>query len=194
MTLSHHGRRIGRILGAALAVVCLHSFPARASVIADFNGDGVLDQVVAARSPISGLIVSISGSSTPLVLKLSEPPLSFVAADVDRDGDVDLILSKRHGLLVWLNRGRGRFTVSHRHSLPRSLQQQPRLQILPADALQDSEALGQTNDPACIGSGHTGEKVLCLHLKHSPPFSEPTLATDRADSCESRAPPSIAAA
>jgi hypothetical protein len=193
MTLSHRGRRTGHILGAALAMVSLQALPARASVVADFNGDGVLDQVVAARPPISGLIVSMSGSSAPLVLKLSEPPLSFVAADVDRDGDVDLILSKRHGLLVWLNRGHGRFAVSHRRSLPRSLQQ-PRPRIVPTDALQDSELISQTNDPACFGSGHTSEKVLCLHGNHSPPFSEPTLASDRADSRGPRAPPSVAAA
>lgn len=114
-------REFGALVASITAVLCLTVNPAHASIAADFNGDGVLDEVVLPRPPETNIVIHISGS-TPQILKFSGRVISVVAADVDHDGDLDLsALSDRRGLLVWLNKaGHGRFTaLKKKHRAPR---------------------------------------------------------------------------
>jgi hypothetical protein len=98
------------------AVLCLAARPARASITADFNGDGVLDRVDLPRFPVTNIVIHLSGSA-PQVLKRSGRIISIVAADLDHDGHIDLsALSERRGLHVWLNKaGHGRFAALKKH-------------------------------------------------------------------------------
>ena len=80
------------------------SVPARAAVRADFNGDGVLDS--AALEPGSRPVINVtfSGFGRTQKLILRERPVSLAAADIDRDGRVDLVgVSRSRGLVFWRN-------------------------------------------------------------------------------------------
>jgi hypothetical protein len=87
--------------------------------LADLNGDGFDDLVIAAanNSGVSDLQILISdrmGRFTPLPQDQVPGRLRSVAsteletADVDGDGDTDLVIGAAHG--VWLNDGAGQFT------------------------------------------------------------------------------------
>ena len=113
--------RKAAVFGASLAaVLCLAASPARAAIIADFNGDGVLDTVDLPRFPDTNIVIHLSGSA-PQILKLSGRIISIVAVDVDHDGHLDLsALSESRGLFVWLNKaGHGRFAKLKKHRAPR---------------------------------------------------------------------------
>jgi VCBS repeat protein len=117
-------RNLGAVVISLLAALCLCADVAQASIMADFNGDGVLDAVVLPRPPETNLVIRVSGL-TPQILKLSGRSgrlISIVAADIDHDGHLDLsALSERRGLLVWLNKaGHGRFAPLKKHRAPRS--------------------------------------------------------------------------
>ena len=113
-------RRFGAVVISLAAALCLCADAAHASIMADFNGDGVLDRVVLPRPPETNIVIQISGSA-PQVLKLSGRIISIVAADIDHDGSLDLsALSERRGVLVWLNKaGHGRFAALKKHRAPR---------------------------------------------------------------------------
>src|SRR5207237_4333301 len=100
-----------------------------AAIMADFNGDGVLDAVVLPRPPETNIVIHISGSA-PQILKLSGHLLAIVASDVDHDGNLDLTaLSDRRGLVVWLNKaGHGRFAALKRHHVPQGFEFSSRFQ------------------------------------------------------------------
>jgi hypothetical protein len=104
------------------AVLCLAARPARASITADFNGDGVLDTVDPPRFPETNIVIHLSGSAPQVLKKLKKMSgriISIVAADVDHDGHIDLslsALSERRGLRVWLNKaGHRRFVALKKH-------------------------------------------------------------------------------
>ncbi|MGB3965699.1 MAG: VCBS repeat-containing protein [Planctomycetota bacterium] len=91
---------------------------ARALVLADFDGDGDLDVAMAnevpAYSSSSGMVRVLrndgtgrfvaSGPGTPL----PSPTTVLAAADMDTDGDVDLVV----GRAVWRNNGTGSFQAN----------------------------------------------------------------------------------
>ena len=80
----------------------------------DFDGDGVRDHIeVAARS--TELAVRLSTGRAPQRLQADDLILRFVIADVNRDGHPDVVAStRRSGLQIWINKGRGLFARSHR--------------------------------------------------------------------------------
>ena len=84
------------------------------SLRADFDGDGVRDRIeVAARS--TELAVRLSTGRTLQRLLADDLILRFVIADVNRDGHPDVVAStRRSGLQIWINKGRGLFARSHR--------------------------------------------------------------------------------
>jgi hypothetical protein len=112
-------RLTGTSFACLFAAVCLFARPADAAVVADFNGDGVIDAIDISRSPETRLVVRVSGAA-PQVLKVAGRLISIVAVDVDRDGHLDITaLSERRGLVIWINRGgRGRFSVLKRRHVP----------------------------------------------------------------------------
>jgi hypothetical protein len=124
-----------------------HALPQRAQ--GDFDGDGRQDLALV-QEGADGLHVSVrlSGSSDALTLEASV--VGLIAADIDHDGDLDLVAVAPTGqVIAWLNDGRGRFTAqeaSHSDDLS------PETVI--ADPLQDEPvALGV---PAPLVEPRTG--------------------------------------
>jgi hypothetical protein len=81
------------------------------SIPTDFDGDGVRDRIEVSARPTE-LAVSLSKGRAPQRLEADDLILRFVVADVDRDGDPDVVASTgRSGLQIWINRGSGRFAA-----------------------------------------------------------------------------------
>jgi hypothetical protein len=120
LTVKDVVKKLGAAVVSLVAALFLCADAAQASIMADFNGDGVLDAVVLPHPPDTKIIIQISGSA-PQVLKHCGRIISVVAADVDHDGNLDLsVLSERRGLLVWLNKsGHGHFAALKKHRVAR---------------------------------------------------------------------------
>ena len=111
---------LATLVGASGLLVPVAAFAD--SVRTDFDGDGVRDRIeVSARS--TELAVRLSNGRTLQRLEADDLILRFVVADVDRDGDPDVVATTgRSGLRIWINRGRGRFAALRvpRHASPRA--------------------------------------------------------------------------
>jgi hypothetical protein len=81
-------------------------------VVADLNGDGIRDRVE--MSPTgTELIVHTSHRHRSQRLRTRDHIVRVVVSDVNRDGRVDIVVTtRRAGLQVWLNAGRGRFRAA----------------------------------------------------------------------------------
>ena len=95
------------------AVVVGYSSTVSDSAVADFNGDGLPD---VATGHSDGFSVRLSRNGVPLdeydevFYEASGPSRRpWEAADVDADGDPDLVTRSREGLLIYLNDGEGAF-------------------------------------------------------------------------------------
>jgi VCBS repeat protein len=134
-------RRVGALAPFLAAALFLAANPARASIAADFNGDGVLDSVVLPRPPATNIVIQLSGSA-PQILKLSVRIISVVAADIDHDGYLDLsVLTERRGLHVWLNKaGHGRFAALKKHRGPHGFGVSRGSQAIPTERGRDVPA------------------------------------------------------
>jgi hypothetical protein len=76
----------------------------------DFDGDGQPD-VAIIQDGTNGPHVSVRLSGSSGVVILDAEVVGVIAADIDDDGDVDLVTAAPSGQVVnWLNDGRGRFT------------------------------------------------------------------------------------
>jgi hypothetical protein len=173
-----------------VAVLLFHALPARAAVLADFNGDGVLDRAVLQRTTRTRIILKISGAR-PQVLRLADPLLSFAAVDIDRDGDLDLgTLSQWRGVAVWLNQGNGRFVRLPARSAPTG----PRFsRAAQASAEDDGNGApeGQGNDWSPSGIDQSSAGPLPQASTFLLSFSPTHRQIRHADSDVSRAPPAF---
>jgi hypothetical protein len=106
----------------------------------DFDGDGRQDLALV-QDGVDGSHVSVRLSGSSSALSLDASVVGLIAADIDHDGDLDLVTVAPTGqVIAWLNDGRGRFTVQE---ASRSNSLSP--ETLVADALQDEPAaLGAT--------------------------------------------------
>ncbi len=85
--------------------------PAQTIASADLDGDGRPDTVVLLNDPEqSNLRLQLSGAGTwQFVTKLRDVD-AVKAVDFNHDGAVDLVVLGSEGILIYLNRGDGRFT------------------------------------------------------------------------------------
>lgn len=84
---------------------------------ADLDEDGVGDVATVGDGSIE---VWLSSEAAPVVLHGSHHALSVRAADIDHDGDTDLVSLSRHGgIRFWRNDGFGTFTATT-HIRPRA--------------------------------------------------------------------------
>jgi hypothetical protein len=91
------------------------------SVWGDFDGDGRPDEVFIDRhGDVSSVAVYPSSRREGQTLSTDNATSSFIAVDIDGDGDLDLIAASPTGSELWLNDGHGVFTparVPPAHSL-----------------------------------------------------------------------------
>ena len=88
----------------------------RGFALADLNGDGKLDLAVATGAALEVLLGAGNGSfSAPVPYALgATEPITVAAADLDKDGDIDLVLDSTDGsssLQVFRNNGAGVFAA-----------------------------------------------------------------------------------
>src|ERR1700674_5504499 len=77
----------------------------------DFDGDGRQD-VALVQDGADGSHVSVRLSGSSGALSLEATVVGLIAADIDHDGDLDLVTVAPTGqVIAWLNDGRGRFTA-----------------------------------------------------------------------------------
>jgi hypothetical protein len=193
--ITHQKTQRGRLLLLAYCAAALALFarPARANVVADFNGDGVVDQVSLPRAPASGLIVRVSGAS-PQTLALPGRILSIVAVDINQDGHVDLgVVSERRGLLLWINKGgRGHFKRVKKRAATETLSMSRPGPLASADEQRAAEpAAPPTQDDlsrlAEIATGHDLPRPGSGFLAR-PPVATPR-PTTVSNTTPTRAPP-----
>jgi hypothetical protein len=76
--------------------------------LGDFDSDGRIDTALIQE----GGRISVRLSSSSSAVRLEASVSSVVEADIDHDGDLDLVAATPTGeVLVWLNDGYGRFTL-----------------------------------------------------------------------------------
>lgn len=120
--LRTHTAGIRRYAVAAVCSLFALTIPAAAGaepLRTDLDGDGLHDRIELGRHP--GLLaVRLSGTRHWLHLSTNDLIVRFVVADIDRDGDPDVVAETQHsGLHFWINKGHGRFAsrslkVGHR--------------------------------------------------------------------------------
>jgi hypothetical protein len=101
----------GRFTNTASGVSLVSAYDC---ALADFDRDGDLDLQVADGSPPRNALFVNDGTGgftersgqTPVAP--SQNTLSFVPADIDRDGDIDVVVMGWYALMVWVNDGTGR--------------------------------------------------------------------------------------
>ena len=86
------------------------SFP-RSPLVADFDGNGFADVVVARENPFGAILFIGDGSASFLVgeiIDLPDDPLSLASGDLDEDGILDLVVSAED-VRVYMGDGLGGF-------------------------------------------------------------------------------------
>lgn len=103
--------RLARFVVTAALALAGWCSPALAAVTADFDGDGILDTATLESGPRPFIRILLSRTNHPIVLPLRERPLRLIAADINRDGRIDLAgVSGRRGLVLFRNDRGGHFT------------------------------------------------------------------------------------
>jgi hypothetical protein len=99
-------RSRGHVLALAYATAFLCASPAFANqrVIADFDGDGVRDQVSLSRHDPTVVRVWLSSTRRIDVIHSREPILQIAAADLDGDARKELVARVPTSMRVWVRR------------------------------------------------------------------------------------------
>jgi hypothetical protein len=148
----------------------------------DFDGDGRPD-VALIQDDVRGPRVSVWLSGSPGAVLLDAEVVGVIAADIDHDGDVDLVTAASSGEVVnWLNDGRGRFT---------------RQQALPSDSLSpvvvdtksSRDELVALGAMAPLGEPDAGNETAVLASRIRPPTVPPAFDLSFLSLQSLRAPP-----
>jgi hypothetical protein len=185
-------RRASWLVAQLALAACMFAAPARAAVVADFNGDGQPDPVTAASAP-GRIFVTVSGLDTQ-VLHIADRILAVVAADIDHDGRLDLsTLSVRRGLSVWLNRG-GHFVKARRAHRQHGITiERSGPTARPADSDERIPSTSATSDSNQFANSTAAYRLAALPAGGSLISGwNPVLTTDSSRALRSRAPPALA--
>ena len=126
------------------------------SLRADLDGDGIHDRIEF-RDGSRELAIRFSATRRWQRLHANDQIVRFEVADVDRDGDPDLVANTRQfGLQIWINKGRGLFAASSGHGRSRHARlalhpSRPGVQGVGTVRLDDS-TLNDSNRLLIVGS------------------------------------------
>jgi len=137
-------------------------------VLADLNGDGIRDRIEASHAGTE-LVIHTSARRHIQHLRAPDRIVKVVVSDVNRDGLADIVITtRRSGLHVWLNSGRGGF----RSARPRA----PAPDWRPGRATGDTAPSSATDDNVFA----SGMGLLAANRARAPspdasfrPFSNP---------------------
>jgi hypothetical protein len=158
--------------------------PARTPLDARIDAIRVSDQA-------DGTIVSVKlrGRARPRILRSVERLAAIVIADVDADGELDIVAATiRQTLVLWRNAGRGHFVLARLPKARDALARVPRVSREKRASAQDEPGEGSA-DPAISDVETRGEPPVLRSLVRSESFSP--LAQYRV-AATGRAPPVIA--
>jgi hypothetical protein len=148
----------------------------------DFDGDGRPD-VALIQDGVDGHHVSVRLSGSPAAVLLDAEVVGVIAADIDHDGDVDLVTAAPSGQVVnWINDGRGRFT--RQQALPSNSLSS--VLIVDGSLIDDPVALGATAPPGDPGAW-SDASVLVTRIR--PPSDPPAFDLAFLSLQSLRAPP-----
>jgi hypothetical protein len=165
-----------RAVACAFLLICpvwlaLPAAAAAQSVTTDVNADGLPDRIDRGASPTE-IVVWLSNGRPHQRLRAAQPILDFAVADVDRDGDSDLVATTFGSLPfevhVWTNAGHGRFVPRPRDSLPHSGLAHRRLGLPGSDVEQ----------PVLWGDGGRSVVLPASVPTRCPSIAEPLAAAD----------------
>ena len=112
------------------------------SLVVDLNGDRIADRVKISHSS-SELLVRLSWYGGTQHLATPDRVMRVIAADVDGDGDQDLVArTARRGLQVWLNHGRGGFSSARIRAAPAAAFPSIRRAVVPGHSRADRDEPG----------------------------------------------------
>jgi hypothetical protein len=138
-----------------------------------------------------GSIVSVKlrGRTRPRILRSVERLVAIVIADVDADGELDIIASTiRQSLLFWRNAGRGHFVLARLPKARDALARVPRVSRDKRATAHDEPGEGAADEAVSRADG-SGDPLVLQSFVLSESFSP--LAQSRV-APTGRAPPSIA--
>jgi FG-GAP-like repeat len=137
-----------------------------------------------------GSLISITfaGKEHPRLLRSTDPIAAFALADVDNDGDLDIVATTdRTGLVVWRNTGRGRFVFA----LPSGIRPpgRPPLGMRHLPRIGDGPVVFDDRYDAAMprAPGEHGPQPAAVLQSSAPPFARSTPTVRQSG----RAPPSL---
>jgi len=173
-----------------LVVALLGVAPGAAAEAATAPLDTRIDTVRFANQADGSVVsVKLRGRPRPRILRSVERLVAIVIADVDADGDLDILAATiRQTLVLWRNAGRGHFVLTRLPKARNALGRVPRVsrdrRVSAHDQPGESSA-----DSAIPRTGHGGDPLVLRSFVLSESFSP--LAEYRA-APTGRAPPTIA--
>jgi hypothetical protein len=115
---------------------------------ADLDGDGIHDRIEVTGGSRE-LAIRFSSTRQWQQLHTTDPIVRFVVADLDRDGDPDLVAHTRQsGFQIWINKGRGLFSGRNHHLHSRRARvaaHRPRSAIHGVQTLRVDDSLNDSN-------------------------------------------------
>jgi len=132
---------------------------------------GIVAVRLADEAAGSVVAVKLSGAQHAPVLRVRDHLASVALADVDADGDLDILAaSTRAGLLLWRNAGRGRFVLARLPKPRNALIRTPRASGRRATVSQDQLGEGD-GDPALPRTEIARDPLILQSLFTSESFS-----------------------
>lgn len=108
----------------------------------------------------SSVAVKFAGALRAPVLRVRERLASIALADVDADGDLDILAaSVRAGVLLWRNAGRGRFVLARLPKARDALSARPRVSARRRAAAHEEPGEG-AGDPAVLRTDIAGDPLV----------------------------------
>jgi len=152
--------------------------------------DTRIDAVRVSDQPEGSVVsVKLHGRTRPRILRSVERLVAIVIADVDADGELDILAATiRQTLVLWRNAGRGHFVLARLPKARDSLARVPRVSRDKRASAHEQPFEGSA-DSAIPRTGSTGDPLVLRSFVRSESFSP--LAQYRV-APTGRAPPAIA--